>query len=499
MPVEQRSESRPDGHELGAAFEAHNSQSYGGDVGEAFAQQTATEAQQVIKAHRSRRSRIWVILGIVVAVALGLFLVHQFSGDKGAAAGGSAGAPGAAGAHGGGGRGQNGPAAITTAETRTGDINVYVDALGTVTPLNTISVYSQVTGRVMAVNYREGQMVRKGQSLIEIDPRPYQATLAQAQGTLQHDQGVLAEAQIDLKRYQDAFARNAIAKQQLDDQEQTVLQDQGTVAQDQASVNYDEVQLSYCHIIAPITGRVGLRLVDVGNTVFSGTGSTLVVITQLQPITVVFNVSEDSLPEVQAQLKGRTVLSVDAYDRGDDKKIETGKLTSLDNEVDTTTGTVKFRATFDNRNNEFYPNQFVNAHLLVKTLHNATLVSTAAVQRNGTQAFVYVLGKNKKNRDIVNARNISTETNNDQVTAITGIGPGVTVATSGFDRLEDGAEVSLPDQSGGAHKPSKPLPAVPGGSKPPTGSPATDTGTNSSNGSGSGAGTNGSSSGSKAP
>ncbi len=471
MSVEQRSENRFDGRELGASFEAHNSQSFGEDVGEAFRAQNEAEAQAAVKHYRNRRSRIWVILGIVVAIALAVFLVHQFSGDsnaapnaKGTAKGGAAGAPG-------GGRGQNGPAAITIGETGTGDINVYVDALGTVTPLNTVSLYSQITGRVMGVYYREGQIVKKGQPLIDIDPRPYEATLAQAQGTLQHDRGVLAQAQIDLKRYQDAWARNAIAKQQLDDQEQVVLQDEGTVATDQATVQYDQVQLSYCHIVAPISGRVGLRLVDPGNTVFSGTGSTLVVITQLQPITVVFNVSEDSLGAIQDQLKGHRTLSVDAYDRGDDKKIETGTLTSLDNEIDTTTGTVKLRATYRNTGNEFYPNQFVNAHLLLKTLKNATLVPTGAVQRNGTQAFLYVLGQNSKNKPVVHAQNISTETSNEQVTAITGVNPGVTVATSGFDRLDDGVQVSLPkDQNQSPKAPRGPT--VPGGSKPPTGGPA---------------------------
>ena len=193
-------------------------------------------------------------------------------------------------------------------------------------------------------------MVNKVDPLMDIDPRPYESLLTQAEGALERDQGALAQARIDLRRYEAAFDRNAIARQQLDDQAQLVVQDKGTVKADQGTLDYDRVQLSYCHIVSPITGRVGLRLVDPGNTVFAGSNSTLVVITQLQPITVVFNVSEDDLPRVQAQLKGGRALAVDAFDRAGDKLIESGKLTSFDNQVDTTTGTVKFRAEFANRN-----------------------------------------------------------------------------------------------------------------------------------------------------
>jgi multidrug efflux system membrane fusion protein len=324
-------------------------------------------------------------------------------------------------------------------KSATGNINMYVDALGTVTPIATITLYSQITGVVMSVHYREGQIVRKGDPLVDIDPRPYEATLAEAQGTLLHDQGVLAEAQMDLTRYQMAYARNAIAKQILDDQEKAVIQDQGTVQTDQGTLDYDKVQLSYCHIVSPINGRVGLRLVDPGNTVFSGSSSTLVVITQLQPITVIFDVSEDDLPQVQTELKGNKAMEVYAFDRADEKIIETGKLTSLDNEIDTTTGTVKFRAGFPNKNLEMFPNQFVNARLLVRTLVNSTLAPTAAVQYNGTAAFVYIVNANNK----VSVQPVTVVTSNDNVTAVTGVSPGVSLATSGFDRLESGASVQV--------------------------------------------------------
>lgn len=445
MIEEQKGARAADGHELGASFVAHNSPSFGGDLGAQFEAKNSVDPEHYDVVHhridreaqRKQRRHKWYWLAAILLVALTFFLVHHSTATSdNTKAGNNAGTSGAQG-RGGGGRGQGGPAAITVGQSRTGDINVYVDALGTVTPVYTVTVYSQVTGRVMRVYYHEGQMVHKGQPLIEIDPRPYEATLTQAEGTLKHDQGVLAEAQIDLARYQEAFAKNAIARQQLEDQQQLVVQEQGTVTADEGTVAYDKVQLAYCHIVAPISGRVGLRLVDPGNTVFSGSSSTLVVITQLQPITVVFNVSEDDLPQVQAQFKGNRSLQVDAFDRANDKNLDTGKLTSLDNQVDTATGTVKFRATFNNPGYALFPNQFVNARLLLKTLQNTVLVPSAAVQHNGTAAFVYEVRPN----NTVAVQPITTITSNEQVTAVQGIGPNVPLATSGFDRLENGAQV----------------------------------------------------------
>jgi membrane fusion protein, multidrug efflux system len=439
--VQPRS-NRPDGEELGQNFEAQSSPSYGGDLGSSFEEHNSSRKEWLREQHRTRR-RLLIWGGIALVIVVILLIFFSTRPKKGSQAKG-AGTQAAAGGR----RGQGGPTAITTGQSTTGNINIYVDALGTVTPTFTVTVYSQITGKVIGVHYREGQLVRKGDPLVDIDPQPYEANLTQAEGTLEHDQGVLAEARIDLARYQAAFARNAIARQQLEDQEQTVVQEEGTVKADQGTVDYDKVQLAYCHIVAPISGRVGLRLVDPGNTVFSGNGSTLVVITQLQPITVVFNVSEDNLPQIQQQLKGGRKLQVDAFDRANNKQISTGKLMSLDNQIDTTTGTVKFRATFDNKNYSLFPNQFVNARLLVKILQNASLVPSAAVQYNGTAAFVYLVKPAPKgNGSVVSVQGINVLTSNEKVTAETGVGPGVTLATSGFDRLESGAHVQVQQQS----------------------------------------------------
>jgi multidrug efflux system membrane fusion protein len=433
-------------HELGDNFQAQSSPSYGGELGASFEEHNSSREEWLKEQHRSRRIWIWtgvLLLAVLVAAAI-YFGTRPKKGGTGAS-------PDTASAGRGGRRGQTGPATITVAKSTSGNMPIYDDALGTVTPLNTVTIYSQITGKVLAVRYREGQIVKKGQALIDIDPQPSEATLTQAEGTLKRDQGVLAEAQMDLKRYQDAFAKNAIARQQLEDQEKVVIQDEGTVTTDEGTVAYDKVQLAYCHIVAPITGRVGLRLVDPGNTVFSGTGSTLVVITQLQPITVVFNVSEDDLPAIQEQLHAGHALEVDAFDRGDNNQLATGKLTSLDNQIDTTTGTLKFRASFTNNNLSLFPNQFVNARLLVKTLENITLAPSAAVQYNGTAAFVYIVGPDPKGKgkgDVVSVQAVTVLTSDETDTGVTGIQPGVTLATSGFDRLEPGAKVSVQGQGG---------------------------------------------------
>ncbi len=392
---------------------AGNTQSSGGDS-------SRVERRRAVKVPY-RRALLIAALLVVLAISLAAHFIPARSG-KGRPA-----------------TGEPQPALITSGQSRAGDINVYLDDLGTVTPLHTVTVYSQITGQVVSVSYREGQMVHQGDALIDVDPHPYQAMLTQSIGTLNRDQGLLAQARMDLKRYQEAYARNAIAQQQLDDQRQTVTQYEGTVKADQGTVAYNQVQLAYCHIVAPISGRVGLRLVDPGNTVFTGGGTALVVITQLQPITVVFNVAEDDLPQVQAQLRDGRQLTVEAFDRADEHPIEAGAVTSLDNVIDTTTGTVRLRAQFGNDSLALFPNQFVNARLLVRTLRNTTLVPSGAVQHNGTNDFVYLVKPNST----VAVQPVTTLTSNDEDAAVQGLNPGLEVAVSGFDRLENGARVVL--------------------------------------------------------
>ena len=342
---------------------------------------------------------------------------------------------------------------ITTATAQKGDIGVYLDAIGTVTPVYTDSISSQVNGLVVAVHYKEGQQVSTGDPLIDIDSSTYRATLLQAQGALQRDENVLAQAQMDLERYRAAWARNAIAKQVLDDQEKLVLQDEGTVKNDRGTVQYDQIQVDYCHITAPIAGRVGLRLVDPGNVVQSSGNSTLAVITQLRPITVIFTIPEDDLGQVEARLRARAKLGVDAFDRTGLKKIASGELLTLDNQIDTTTGTVKGRAIFDNKDDGLFPNQFVNTRLLVNTLQGVTLIPASAIQQNGQASFVYVIQNN-----IAHARNIKTGVTDGGITQVEGLNEGEVVATSGFDKLQENVAIVV---SG------KPVPAAASGSSAP--------------------------------
>ena len=328
---------------------------------------------------------------------------------------------------------------ITTATAKQGDIGVYITALGTVTPVYTVTVTSRVQGEIMAIHYTEGQMVKAGDPLVDIDPRPYQVQLAQAEGQLQHDQALLNEAKIDLTRYQTAFSKNAIAKQQVDDQEQTVLQDEGTVKNDQAGIDSAKLSLVYCHITSPITGRVGLRMIDLGNIVQAGSTSGLVVVTQLQPITLVFNVAEDYLPQIQAQVHQGHKLEVDAFDRDQQKKIASGSLLTTDNQIDTTTGTVKLKAIFPNQDESLFPNQFVNARLLVDTQHGVTLVTNAAIQRSSQGSFVYII----KPDETATMQTVTPGVTDGGVTAVQGLQPNDVVAASGFDKLQDGAKVTV--------------------------------------------------------
>ena len=342
---------------------------------------------------------------------------------------------------------------ITTATAQKGDIGLYLDAIGTVTPVYTNLITSQVNGLVVAVHYKEGQPVGKGDPLIDIDSRPYRASLLQAQGALERDENLLAQAQMDLDRYRAAWARNAIPKQTLDDQEKLVLQYKGTVKNDQGTVQFDQIQVDYCHITAPIAGQVGLRLVDPGNVVQSDSTATLAVITQLDPITVVFTIPEDSLGMVKPRLREKAKLAVDAFDRTARTKIASGELLALDNQIDTTTGTVKGRAIFDNKKDTLFPNQFVNTRLLVNTLQGVTLIPASAIQQNGQASFVYVIENN-----IAHMRSIEPGVTDGGVTQVEGINPGDVVANSSFDKLQDNAVVVVS---------TKPAPANATGSSVP--------------------------------
>jgi multidrug efflux system membrane fusion protein len=385
-------------------------------------------------AHRRSRWRgnWWVWLLVVVLFGGGGFFFFQRHATGRSTKAKSAPSPGAV--------------PVVAATARKGDIGIYVNALGSVTPVYTVTVTSRVQGEIMSVNYREGQMVRKGDLLLEIDPRPFQAQLTQAEGQFAHDQAVLDEARIDLNRYKAAYSRNAIAKQLLDDQEQIVLQDKGTVKNDEGQVENAKLNLAYCHITSPIDGRVGLRLVDPGNIVQANSTTSLVVITQLQPITVIFSVAEDYLPQIQQQLGQGHRLVVDAFDRAQQKKIATGSLLTLDNMIDTTTGTVKLKAIFPNEDNSLFPNQFVNARLLVDTQQGATLIPTAAIQRNAQGAFVYVV----KPDQTAAMRTISVGTTDGNVAAVESVEPGEIIAVNGFDKLQDGIKVTIRNGLDGA-------------------------------------------------
>ena len=363
-------------------------------------------------------------LQVVVILAVGLFLVMRRRAETVQAAVPSA--------------GMASRVSVTTATAKEGDIGVYLDAIGTVTPVYTSTITSQVSGMIAAVHYREAQSVRKGDPLLDIDPRPYQAQVDQAQGILDRDMHILEQSRMNLQRYRDAWGRDAIAKQLLDDQEKIVLQNEGTVKNDRGTVAFNRTQLAYCHITAPFDGRVGLRLVDPGNVVQANSTTPLVVLTQMQPMTVIFTIAQDYLPQLQsAQSRGRR-LRVDALDRAQSNTIATGELIAIDNQIDTATGTVRLRAQFDNKKNELFPNQFVNTRVLVRTQHDAVLIPTSAIQHDGTKAFVYVISG-----DTAHIRAVTPGVADAGVTAVAGLEPGDVLANSSFERLRDNARVEV--------------------------------------------------------
>jgi multidrug efflux system membrane fusion protein len=335
---------------------------------------------------------------------------------------------------------------VVAGVARTGDIGVYFTGLGTVTPLHTVTVKTRVDGQLMAVYYKEGQRVRKGDALLDIDPRPFQVQLAQAEGQLIKDQAALQNARTDLDRYQTLITRNAVAQQVLQTQRATVAADEGAVKTDQANIDSAKLNITYSHIVATITGRVGLRLVDPGNMVSASAATPLVVIAETEPISVIFTIPEQQVPDVRAQLAAGRRLPVDAISRDLESTLAGGELTTLDNEIDPTTGTLRLRATFANRDEALFPNQFVNARLLVREKKNVTLVPNAAVQRNTSSTFAYVVQADHK----VTIRPVTlgtTDANESEI--VKGLVNGDVVVTQGVDRLQEGTVVSAQVQQKG--------------------------------------------------
>lgn len=335
---------------------------------------------------------------------------------------------------------------VVTAPVVQGDLPVTLNALGTVSPLATVTVKTQIAGRLVAIGFQEGQIVKVGDFLAEVDPRPYQIALDQAQGQLVRDTALLHNAQIDLTRYRTLAEQDSIPQQQADTQAYLVHQYDGTVKSDQAMVDNARLNLEYCHIVAPVSGRVGLRQVDQGNYVQTSDPNGIVVITQLQPISVIFTLPEDNVPAVMSRLAAAT-LPVTAYDRALVTKLAEGKLRTVDNQIDTTTGMVRLRAEFDNRDNRLFPNQFVTTLLLVDTLKGATLVPSAAVQRGAPGTFVYVVDGDR----VVHLQPVKLgPTDGERVAVLSGATVGAQVVVDGADKLRDGAKVTLASDAGRA-------------------------------------------------
>jgi len=337
------------------------------------------------------------------------------------------------------------PMPVVAQPAKKGSIDVYVNALGTVTPRNSVVVRSRVDGQLMKVHFSEGQQVKEGEVLAEIDPRPFQVQLTQAAGQMAKDQALLKNAQVDLQRYRTLLAQDSIAKQQVDTQEALVRQYEGTVQADQGAIDNAKLQLTYSRVTAPISGRVGLRQVDPGNIVHSADANGIVVITQLQPITVLYPIPEDNVPRVMSRLNSREPVSVEAWDRDMKNKIETGRLATIDNQIDTATGTVKLRAEFGNANSALFPNQFVNVRMLIETQTDATLVPSAAIQRGSPGTFVYVV----KDDQTVTVVPVKLGPVQGETTAIaSGLTPGQSVVVDGADKLREGSKVELISRDG---------------------------------------------------
>jgi multidrug efflux system membrane fusion protein len=382
---------------------------------------TGTNLSEAARPNRSHRRRLIAITGILIVGAVAIYLFLN-PGTKQAARG--AGIP---------------PLPISTVTANSGDIGVYVKGLGTVTPLSTVSLTARVAGQIAKVEYEEGQLVHVGDPLVDIDPAPFQAAVTQAEGQLARDQASLDLAKINLTRDTDLLKKGVISKQEFDTQTATAGQSEGAVKLDQGNLDQAKVNLAYCHITSPINGRVGLRLVDVGNIVQANGTTPLVVITQLQPISVEFNVAEDSVAQIVQAVRNGKQLTADAYDRADQEKLATGTLAALNSQIDSTTGTLRLRATFKNDDGSLFPNQFVNVHLLVDTHKDVTLLPNNAIQRNDNGAFVYLVQPNQT----VTLKTITVGTNDGNISEVQGLQPGAVVAADSFNRLSDGAKVAV--------------------------------------------------------
>jgi multidrug efflux system membrane fusion protein len=349
-----------------------------------------------------------------------------------------------------------GPMPVGTATVQKGDMPIIDNALGTVTPLATVTVQTQINGQLVEIGFKEGQFVNKGDFLAQIDPRPYQVALEQAQAQLAKDQAALANAKVDLARYEKLVAQNALATQTLDTQRATVAQGLATVQADQAQVDAQKLNLTYCHIVSPVTGRVGLRQVDAGNYIQTSSTTGIVVVTQLQPISVIFTLPEDNLPAVLKQVHAGKTLQVTAFDRTGKTKIETGSLETIDNQIDTTTGTVKLRATFANTTLDLFPNQFVNIKLKVDTIQGTPIVPDSAIQRGAPGTFVYLV----KPDNTVTAQPVTLGPDDGtKVAVLKGLEPDQVIVTDGADRLKEGARVTITENAGQSATPPAQAPA----------------------------------------
>ena len=425
-----------------------------------------------------RRYRVVLIVVVAFVAVVVLVLRHHKAQQEAAAqmdgatrSGGSGrvrlGGGGGGGGGGGRGGGGGGPVAVTIAPAAAGDIEVRIPALGTITPLATVTVRPQVSGILTKIAFQEGQLVKAGQFLAEIDPRPYQAALDQAKGNLRKDLALLADAKLDLKRFEELIKEDSVAQQQLDTQRSLVDQYGGTIESDQAAVQTAQINLQYTHIGAPVTGRVGLRQVDQGNYVTPGDTNGIVVVTQLQPISAIFAVPEDNVTTLMQRMQQGATLTAEAYDRGNSTKLADGQVKTVDNQIDTTTGTIKLRALFDNQDGRLFANQFVNIKLIVNVLRDQTVIPGAAVHRGApdgvTGTFVYLVNSAESK---VSVRPVSLGVIDGERVAVTkGLAPGDLVVTEGGDRLRDGAPVLLPANTPQHPQQAAGLPRKPGAFK----------------------------------